>query len=273
MKTYFYDRTAYRLSEQAVPSCFIRVDEVFDARFATFEEADAHPCVAMAESLCARMADVEMYAFLMEDARRRHSVDAKGDDKTSILTRSFLVGYFGAGRALLDVAAGTLASLYHLPMGMAEANFGNGDFWHQLVSNAPNVHRRYHALRLFVTEFWRWSSETAHRIPPLGSAQHHFGRYAPANSGCRYWTSRSDLPILWPFHTQHAGWIHCACTIAGNRSSSHYVTKYALTWKKGWEPSAGSEHAGVIGQLRRRNPVVPILARRRKCLHAADSCR
>ncbi len=179
MKTYFYDRTAYRLSEQAVPSCFIRVDEVFDARFATFEEADAHPCVAMAESLCARMADVEMYAFLMEDARRRHSVDAKGDDKTSILTRSFLVGYFGAGRALLDVAAGTLASLYHLPMGMAEANFGNGDFWHQLVSNAPNVHRRYHALRLFVTEFWRWSSETAHRIPPLGSAQHHFGRYAP----------------------------------------------------------------------------------------------
>jgi hypothetical protein len=125
------------------------------------------------------MADLEMYAFLIEDARRRHSVDAKGDDKTSILTRSFFVGYLGAGRAVLDVAAGVLASLYHLPMGMAEANFGNGDFWHQLVSNAPNVHRRYHALRLFVTEFWRWSTETAHRIPPLGSAQHHFGRYAP----------------------------------------------------------------------------------------------
>ncbi|MFN8470387.1 MAG: hypothetical protein U0X20_32840, partial [Caldilineaceae bacterium] len=112
MKTYFYDRTAYRLSDQAVPSCFIRLDEVFDARFATFEEADAHPCVPMAESLCARMADVEMYAFLIEDARRRHSVDAKGDDKTSVLTRSFLVGYLGAGRAVLDVAAGVLASLY-----------------------------------------------------------------------------------------------------------------------------------------------------------------
>ena len=39
MKTYFYDRTAYRLSDQPVPSCFIRLDEVFDARFATFEEA------------------------------------------------------------------------------------------------------------------------------------------------------------------------------------------------------------------------------------------
>jgi hypothetical protein len=179
LKTYFYDRSAYRLSEQAVPSCFVRLDEVFDSHFTTYEDAAAHRCVAMAESLCARMADVEMYAFLMEDARRRHSVDAKGDDKTSILTRSFLVGYLGAGRSLLDVAASALAALYGLPLPVSEATFGNGDFWHQLVSNAPNVHRRYHALRLFVTEFWRWSNETAHRIPPLGAAQHHFGRYAP----------------------------------------------------------------------------------------------
>jgi hypothetical protein len=29
------------------------------------------------------------------------------------------------------------------------------------------VHRRYHPLRLFITEFLRWSNETAHRIPPL----------------------------------------------------------------------------------------------------------
>jgi hypothetical protein len=196
VKTYFYDRSAYRLSEQAVPSCFVRLDEVFDGRFATYEEAEGHRCVVMAESLCARMADVEMYAFLIEDARRRHSVDAKGDDKTSILTRSFLIGYLGAGRALLDVAAGALAALYALPLPLQEANFGNGDFWHQLVSNAPNVHRRYHGLRLFVTEFWRWSTETAHRVPPLGAAQHHFGRYAPREQRLQVLDEPVGLPGL-----------------------------------------------------------------------------
>ena len=80
----------------------MRLDDVFDRRFATYEEAYNHPCVIMAESLCARMADVEMYAFLIEDARKRHTVDPKAEEKAAILTRSFLVGYLGAGRALLD---------------------------------------------------------------------------------------------------------------------------------------------------------------------------
>jgi hypothetical protein len=179
VKTNFYERTAYKLSDQPVPSCFVRLDDAFDRRFATFDEAFSHPTVAMAESICARMADVEMYAFLMADARKRHVVDTSGDEKATILTRSFLVGYLGAGRALLDVVASTLAALYALPMSQGECTFANGDFWHHLVSNAPNVHRRYHPLRLFLTEFLRWSMETAHRIPPLVVAQYQFGKYAP----------------------------------------------------------------------------------------------
>ena len=182
MKTSFYERTAYQLSDQPVPSCFMRLDDIFDRRFGTFEEAFSHPCVVMAESLCARMADVEMYAFLIEDAWKRHTVDAKGDDKATILTRSFLVGYLGAGRALFDVAASTLAALYTLPLNNSECNFANGDFWHQLVAREPNVHRRYHPLRLFLTEFMRWSFETAHRIPPLVVLQHHFGKFAPRDT-------------------------------------------------------------------------------------------
>lgn len=179
MKTYFYERTAYQLSDQPVPSCFMRLDEQFDAYFSSFDDAYRHPCVIMAESICARMADLEMYAFLIEDARKRHTVDPKGDEKTMILTRSFLVGYLGAGRALLDVSAAALASLYALPLSQSEATFTNGDFWHQLVSNAPNVHRRYHPLRLFLTEFMRWTAETAHRIAPIAVLQNQFGKYAP----------------------------------------------------------------------------------------------
>ena len=116
---------------------------------------------------------------MSEEARKRHTVDARGDDKATILTRSFRVGYLGAGRALLDGAAAALTALYNLPLGPAEATFANGDFWHQLVANMPNVHRRYHPLRLFVTEFLRWSFETAHRLVPLGVAQNYFGKFAP----------------------------------------------------------------------------------------------
>jgi len=179
MKTYFYERTAYKLSDQPVPSCFMQLDEQIDRAFASFEEAYGHRSVVMAESICARMADLEMYAFLIEDARKRHSVDPRGDEKATILTRSFFVGYLGAGRALLDICAATLTVLYALPLGASESTFANGDFWHQLVSTVPNVHRRYHPLRLFITEFLRWSLETAHRIAPLVVAQRQFGKFAP----------------------------------------------------------------------------------------------
>jgi hypothetical protein len=102
MRTNFYQRTAYQLSDQPVPSCFIHLDDVFDQHFQVFEEADAHPCVVMAESLCARMADLEMYAFLIEDARKRHTVDARAEEKATILTRSFFVGRDGRGRRGAD---------------------------------------------------------------------------------------------------------------------------------------------------------------------------
>ena len=179
MKTYFYERTAYKLSDQPVPSCFVRLDEHFDRFFGTFDEAFGHRGVIMAETICARMADLEMYAFLIEDARKRHTVDPKGDEKATILTRSFFIGYLGAGRALLDSVAATLSALYALPLDNLGATFANGDFWHQLVANAPNVHRRYHPLRLFIAEFMRWTLETAHRVVPLIVVQHHFGKFAP----------------------------------------------------------------------------------------------
>lgn len=186
MKTRFYERTAYRLSDQPVPSCFLRLDDRFDEHFASYEEAFGHPCVVMAESLCGRMADLEMYAFLIEDARKRHTVDPKLEEKAAILTRSFWVGYLGAGRALLDVGAATLAALYGMSLSSAAMTFANGDFWHQLVSSQPNVHRRYHPLRLFVTEFLRWSTESAHRIPPIIVIEAQFGRYAPRENRLKF---------------------------------------------------------------------------------------
>jgi hypothetical protein len=175
MKTYFYERTAYKLSDEAVPECFLKLDEHFDVALAYDHNLYAHRSVLLAESVCSRMADVEMYAFLLEDTRKRNSIARKEDEKAAILTRSFLLGFLGAGRALLDSCAVTLATLYDLKIAKGDRTFINGDFWHQLVLVAPAVHRRYHPLRLFFNEVMRWQAETVYRVPPLVVLQGQYG--------------------------------------------------------------------------------------------------
>lgn len=178
MKTRFYERTAYKLSEQPVPNCFLKLDDHFDYRLGVIQASHPHPSVIIAESICARMADVEMYAFLIEDARKRHGLEQGNDVKAAILTRSFFIGYLGAARALLESAAVGLAILYELPIQASERSFGQGAFWHQLVTVAPNVHRRYHGMRLTFNEILRWCNEIPYRVPPLYISHEQFGPYS-----------------------------------------------------------------------------------------------
>lgn len=193
MKTLFYERTAYALSQEPVPDCFHNLDDYFDARFTSPQEAYTHRSVLLAETVCARMADVEMYAFLMDDVLKRHTglayagsgtadIDAAlgekeaGDDKAAILMRSFFIGYLGACEALLDSGAVALSELYDLPLTSTQQRFDNTEFWHQLVRAVPNVQRRYHAQRLFFLEVMRWRDETTNRLAPIALLQGHLSR-------------------------------------------------------------------------------------------------
>jgi len=175
MKTYFYERTAYKLSDEPVPEFFLKLDEHFDGALAYDQNLYAHRSVLLAESVCSRMADVEMYGFLLEDTRKRDSIARKEDEKAAILTRSFFLGFLSTTRALLDSCAVTLALLYELEIAKGDRTFTNGDFWHQLVLVAPAVHRRYHPLRLFFNEVMRWQAETVYRVPPLVVLQGQYG--------------------------------------------------------------------------------------------------
>jgi len=195
MKTRFYERTAYRFSDEPVPNCFIRLDDRFDARFPEANVASAHIHVLLAESVCSRMADLEMYAFLIEDVRKRHGLDKDSDVRGAIRTRSFFIGYLSVNRALLDSAAITLAVLYKLPLSNTERSFANGDFWHQLVTAAPNVHRRYHPMRLFFNEVIRWNNEVVLRVPPLLVSHQHFGQFSSREMHLR---ALDDPTVDWP---------------------------------------------------------------------------
>ena len=120
MKTRFYDRTAYSLSSEPVPNCFLKLDDHFDSFLIERQQIPLTPLVLLAESVCGRMADVEMYAFLLEDVRKRKTLERDEDDRAAILTRSFLLGYISAARGLLDSSAVTLSTMYGLPLVQAE---------------------------------------------------------------------------------------------------------------------------------------------------------
>lgn len=188
MKTFFYERTAYRLSNDPVPNCFFKLDEHFDTIFESVQNAYQHRSVLLAEQICGRMADIEMYAYLLDDAHNRHTREEYATnsapdvepflrhkhpetDKGAILTRSFMYGYLAACKALLDSAAITLAELYQLPIEPTQQRFENSEFWHELVIAAPNVHRRYHSKRSFFHDLTRWRDEAINRIPPVALLQ------------------------------------------------------------------------------------------------------
>lgn len=193
MKTFFYERTAYHLSQEPVPNCFFLLDGVFDEHFSTVHEAYLNRAVMLAEIVCSRMADVELYAFLINDARCRDESltigasshadielllrDSETDErKGAILMRSFFVGYIGACKTLLDAAALVLCELYELPLEYEMRRFENQEFWHQLVLCAPNTHRRYHSRRIFFNEVFRLRNELIERVPPIGLLQGHLMR-------------------------------------------------------------------------------------------------
>ncbi len=49
MKTLFYDRTAYSLSSEPVPNCFVKLDDHFDTLFSDHQECGQPQCLAGGE--------------------------------------------------------------------------------------------------------------------------------------------------------------------------------------------------------------------------------
>jgi hypothetical protein len=187
MKTDFPQRTAYHLSDKPVPDCFLRLDEHFERVLpgALPRGAATHVAVLLAESICARMAEVELYAFLIEDARKRPRLDTEGDANAAILTRAYFVAYLGACRALLDSLAGALVNIHEMGLPRNERTFASPHFWQVLVERSPNVHRRYQTQRIFFNEVFRWCNEVQERVVPLEVVYTAFGHYSTRDSHTR----------------------------------------------------------------------------------------
>jgi hypothetical protein len=162
MRSFFYNRTAYVLLTVPVPECFIKLDEYFDTRFVTSSPM-LHESGVLAENLCRRMADVELYASYIYEAQK-----SPNPFQGSILIGTLIVGYFAACKSLLDAGAITLARVYNLTLTNREMDFSKPKFLRQLDEEVgPTISGRYAPFKGLFKEIIKWRDAAVHRLTPL----------------------------------------------------------------------------------------------------------
>jgi hypothetical protein len=164
MKTFFYNRTAYslKLPSMAVPQCFIELDDYFDTLFQTTFDL-TQEVVMLAENLCRRLADVELFAHYISEAQRKSNTF-----QAAILIGTFLVAYFNACKSLLDAGAIALAKIYNLNLTNKEMDFSKRIFWRQLEGQTgPIVVDRYTPFNSLFSEIVKLRDAAVHRLTPF----------------------------------------------------------------------------------------------------------
>jgi hypothetical protein len=122
MRTGFYERTAYGFLPIEAPECFINLEKYFYNNI-TGTQIFGNQITRLAENLSYRMADIDLYAYLILDANRKPNIwnpDSKiirNDFKRAILVQSLLIAYFSACKSLFDSGAISLNQLYQLGLG------------------------------------------------------------------------------------------------------------------------------------------------------------
>ena len=164
MKTFFYNRTAYGLKSPnaTVPQCFVELDNCFDKLFQT-PAGITQEVVILAENLCRRLADVELFTQYISEAQRKLDTF-----QAAILIGTFLVAYFNACKSLLDAGAITLAKIYSLELKDRQMDFSKGVFWRRLEERAGSiVVGRYAPFKSLFSEIVEWRDAAVHRLTPF----------------------------------------------------------------------------------------------------------
>jgi hypothetical protein len=163
MKTYFYNRSAYAIKSIPVPRCFVELEKHFDKLPNLILSGKGHESVGLAENLCRRMADIELYAWYILEAKK----DSK-PQRGAIFIGTFLVGYFSACKSLLDAGAITLAKVYNLNLTNKQMDFSKGKFWAELENRTGMViKKRFQRFTSLRKDIIKWRDAAIHRETPL----------------------------------------------------------------------------------------------------------
>jgi hypothetical protein len=149
-----------------VPKCFLELDEYFDTFFKT-SDGDGHQSVILAENLCRRMADVELYAQYIFHAQSGQRSSEEAED-AAVLVGTFLVAYFSACKSVFDAASIALSKIYDLRLTNKGMNFSKDRFREELEGKAGTITTsRYTPFRSLSEEIVAWRDSAVHRITPF----------------------------------------------------------------------------------------------------------
>ena len=162
MKTLFYKRTAYSIFSMPVPKCFIELDDYFDKLFPSTKGL-FHPSVQLAENLCHRMGDVEVYArYISEEEKSSDTL------KAAIFIGTLLVGFFTSCKSVLDAGAIALNTIYNLELPERDQDFGKGKILTKLRGKTGDViYDRYREFKNLIDEIINWRDSAIHRHTPF----------------------------------------------------------------------------------------------------------
>jgi hypothetical protein len=197
METLFYKRSVYPYLGETAPECFLQLDEYFDGQFATKEAWSADPFVGLAENLCRRLGDVDLYARLIADTLtgdglgllgqqkevslkgsllvfppgvQRESINSRGGFEVvgkAVIAGTLLTGHFGACKSVLDSSAIALNQIHRLGLSNKQQDFGKGDIWRALKQKNDLAHERYQRFRKSMDEIVVWRDASVHRSNPV----------------------------------------------------------------------------------------------------------
>ena len=167
MKGLVYTNTAYQLGYFQVPECFAKLDEFIDKLLLENNnkivlKAHSGLYIDLAQNLCRRMADIELYAWLTSQAET-----APDAFKGAVLVGTYLIGYFSACKSLLDAGSITLAMLYNLNLSNKEMDFSKSKFLKELEKRQSKIYVRYTRFDDLVKDIVKWRDSSVHRVTPL----------------------------------------------------------------------------------------------------------
>lgn len=175
MKTVFHTRSAYLFlpGGNRTPECFLKLDEYFDMKISESAEPSKvleFPLVGLAGNLCYRMAEIDLYAFLMHDLIHdsyefwsERSPAHRNIHKKRILASSLLISHFSSCKSLFDAGAIALNQLYSLGLKHKEQDFGKTKFKKILGKKSLSPYDPYFSL---AEEIIKWRDCYIHRMPP-----------------------------------------------------------------------------------------------------------
>jgi hypothetical protein len=162
----FFQRSAYPFIGVNPPSCFTSIAKelaviIVDCG-SNVHEAYKNPSFILAENLCRRMGDLELY----EGAIKRELNDPN-QWKAVVVIGSLMVGYFSTAKSILDAGSVALSHLYQLGLSNKEQDFSKQKFWKSLARADSNAHNRYSQFRGHFDGIVKWRDSAVHRLTPF----------------------------------------------------------------------------------------------------------